>query len=124
MENEADSIANDIRQWAYDADAPEPQQDFDLFLAMELRKAYFDFVSDITCPKQKYFLKVLYLIVGDAVRTEYHTNTREEINEFLEAANKLQVKELELWIDKSRNLMKHPEKFDYDRWCGGGLVGE
>jgi hypothetical protein len=123
MKDIANPVDDEVREWAY-SDAFEPMQDFDLILAAELRPSYLEFVADQNCPKRTYFLKVLYLIIGDAVRTNYHTNTQDEISSYLGKAERAQATELNSWLDRSRDLMRHPEKFDYDQWCAGGLVDD
>jgi hypothetical protein len=121
MKDISNPIDDEIWEWAY-SDALEPMQDFDLILATELRPSYLEFVADSNCTKRNYFLKVLYLIVGDAVRTAYHTNTQDQISSYIEKAKHFQVEELTVWANRSRDLMNRPEKFDYDQWCAGGLV--
>ena len=58
----------EIRAWAYDAESLEPCQDFKLALSWSWHeKALLECASDDRCPKRRYFLDVLYLIVGNAV---------------------------------------------------------
>ncbi|WP_223788796.1 hypothetical protein [Marinicella meishanensis] len=113
----------ELRQWAYDAEAMEPMQDFDLLVVLlGLNDLVLAFAADDQCPKQRYFLACAYLIVGDAVRTEYRSESRDYIDQFLaDAGNTQHPKLLEL-VNRSAALIADPESFDYDDWCCGGLA--
>ena len=78
--------------------------------------------SDSSCPNQNFFLKCAYLIVGDAVRTNYHTESRERITKFIEQAVNTRNNYLLEFAEHSKNLMSNPSSFDYDQWCDGGLA--
>jgi hypothetical protein len=124
MRDPYNPIEEDIRAWASNSDSIEPEQDWDLMLAnIDRTDLYLELASDDGCPNADYFLSVLYLIVGDAVRTEFKTKNREEIEDLLNKAKKTYSKNcIHLWIQRSIELIKQPESFDYDDWCAGGLV--
>jgi hypothetical protein len=114
---------DEIRHWAYDADAVEPCQDFDLALEWSRHEhALFQCASDDCCPKQVFFLRVLYLIVGDAVRTDFRSTQRPIIDGFIKRGDEYQHPAIAIWQQRSRELIDHPEHFDYELWCAGGLV--
>jgi hypothetical protein len=77
------------------------------------------------CPKQDYFLQLLYLMVGDAVRTGYNTWPRENLEKIIRASSEIASRnhKLYLWVKRSEELISHPEMFDYNDWCAGGLAG-
>lgn len=113
----------EVRDWAYQPGAMEPEQDWHLALSdTGFEARYLDFVADPACPNSDYFLWVLYLIVGDAVRTGYRTHSAENVEVLLERGLATGNPELALWAESSRELMRRPETFDYDLWCGGGLA--
>ena len=61
-------MPDEVREWAYDAEALAPCEDWDLALSWaQHERAYLELASDEACPKRRYFLAVLYLMVGDAV---------------------------------------------------------
>src|SRR5207248_785684 len=66
----------------------------------------------------------LYLIVGDAVRSNFNTSSRAEIETMLTRAAGAAVTDRAVgrWISESRDLMEHAERLDYRLWCDGGLA--
>lgn len=113
----------ELRQWAYDPEAMEPQQDFDLLVVLlGLNDLVLAFAADDECPKQTYFLSCAYLIVGDAVRTDYHSESREYIDQFLADARNTQHPKLLEMVSRAEALIVDPASFDYDDWCDGGLA--
>ena len=114
---------DEIREWAYDPEALEPEQDWDLILAAERHeKLYLDLASDEVCPNRQYFLDILYLIVGDAVRTDYRVLAQYHVDGFLQRAEAYSHPDIRLWCERARYLMAHPATFDYESWCAGGLA--
>jgi hypothetical protein len=112
----------ELREWAYDPVAVEPQQDFDLLLATTPRRSYVEFAGDVACPKAAYFLSVLYLIVGDAVRTDYSSECRDTVDDLLQAGRAQGSARVLTWVARSERLMLHPEEFEFDLWCAGGFA--
>ena len=121
-----DPRAEELSEWAYDASAPEPVQDWDLALEhCPYESLYMKFASSNDCPKREYFLALLYLIVGDAVRTEYQARSRDDVERLLtEAEMSFQSYWLSLWVKRSRELIASPETFRYDDWCAGVLASD
>jgi hypothetical protein len=75
------------------------------------------------CAKQEYFLSLLYLIVGDAVRTEYRTRNREDIERLLaEAELRFPAHPIHIWVQRSRALIAGEQPFSYMDWCAGVLA--
>ena len=115
--------STEVREWAYDASAVDPTEDFDLILAgVRHEKDYLDFASDPACPKRGYFVRILYLIVGDAVRSKYGTLPEPILRGFLERAAEYRDPAIQLWRQRSLELMRDPKTFEYDAWCAGGLA--
>jgi hypothetical protein len=113
----------ELREWAYDADALWPTQDFDLAVGeLYLSQIILELASDNNCPKQRFFVQCAYLIVGDAIRTDYNTESKEDVVAFLEQAEKIDNTYLLKFVEQSKELMQNPLKFDYDEWCDGGLA--
>ena len=111
----------ELIDWAYDPTSAEPVQDWDLLVAtMPWDELFLQLAADPNCPKSDFFLSVLYLIVGDAVRTVYATRTRLQVEELLRSSP--QHPTLALWVDRSRDLMARPHTFQYEDWCAGGLA--
>ncbi len=118
--------AAEIEAWAYEADAEEPIQDWDLLLAHERQEAlYMKLASARDCPKSEYFLTLLYLIVGDEFRGNFKGRSRDDIERLLRLAEKdFPSYWLHLWVKRSRALLERPETFRYEDWCGGGFAAD
>ena len=115
--------ADDVRAWAADPVATEPCQDWDLALSWARHDGtYLRLASDDACPNRRFLLRVLYLIVGDAVRTGYRSATRIDVEALLARGAGHRHPDVRLWRERSHDLLAHPEAFDYDDWCAGGLA--
>jgi hypothetical protein len=115
--------SSEVRAWAYDASARDPCEDWDLSLAWARHERdYLELASDPNCPKRQFFLQVLYLIAGDAVRNEYKATPEAVLRGFLAAAESYPNPDVQLWRARTLGLMQNPETFNYDDWCAGGLV--
>jgi hypothetical protein len=124
MRSPYNPLAEDIRRWAFDVGAEEPVQDWDLILAdVDQDELFLELASDDACPKADYFLALLYLIVGDAVRTDYVGCNKDRIEALLKKSEASFPKRcIYLWAKRSKHLIAHPEAFQYDDWCAGFLA--
>jgi hypothetical protein len=110
----------EIKVWAYEKDALEPEQDFDLYITnSENSTLLLDLASDKNCPSKNYFLRCLYLFVGDYIRTKGKTTSLEEIESILNDGNNSSDSRIQDWVMRSRELLVHPESFNYNLWCDG-----
>jgi hypothetical protein len=116
--------ADEVRAWAYDANATH-EQDWELAV---IRSGYdellIELAADLSCPKAGFFLACLYLLVGDSVRSKGGSQSGLDLPALFERAESTADPELRLWVVRSRDLIRSPEKFDYDRWCCGGILLE
>lgn len=116
---------DELRVWAYDADAPWPDQDFDLSVAeMYFSDLIIEFAADHQCPKRLFFLGCAYLLVGDAVMTDYQSRSKNEVQSFLAAVKKQDQDSLNRLYERSVELLENPGIFDYDLWCGEGYANQ
>ena len=114
---------DEVRKWAYGPDAPEPCEDWDLALCWaQHERCYLELASDELCPKRRFILGILYLIVGDAVRSGFRSRQRPIIEGFLKVGNDYPHADVRLWQARSRELLDDPERFAYDLWCSGGYA--
>jgi hypothetical protein len=114
---------DEVREWAYDADALEPCQDWDLALCwIQHERCYLELASDKSCPKRRYFLALLYLMVGDAVRADFRTRPKPIIEGLIDLGDEYRHPDIQRWQERSLNLLKHPDLFEYHDWCGGGFA--
>ena len=123
MRDPINTMRSEIREWAFIEGAQEPEQDWDLQLA-NLREfdLYVELAANDLCPARDYFLRILYLIVGDAVRTSFQTESKECIQEILAMTERFPRHRFHLFRHRSIELLENPTTFDYDDWCGGMLV--
>jgi len=114
---------NELKLWAYDENAMWPTQDFDLSIAdLTLADSILNYGSDHNCPKKDFFVKCAYLIIGDAVRTEFNTESLNEVKVFLNNILYTNDSSFIILYERGKNLIANPEKFDYDLCCLGGFV--
>lgn len=124
MKSPCNPTAEDLSEWAYDPTAVEPVQDWDLILEhCPYELLYLKFASSNDCPEQEYFLALLYLIVGYAVRTRYQARSRDDVEKLIALAERsFSSYCLRLWVRRSRELIASPESFRFDDWCAGVLA--
>ena len=113
----------ELRLWGYDVTAPWPSQDFDLMVAeVCFSEIIIQLAIDDNCPKKDFFLSCAYIIIGDAVMTEYSSRSKEAIDEFLVSIKKENHEKLDLLYQRAIALMQDPTIFDYDLWCSEGYI--
>ena len=116
---------DEVRRWAFDPDARWPDEDWDIALTWSgLEFECLTLAADAACPARDFFLHVLYLHVGDAVRGEFSPAWRARVEALLDAASDASDERIRLWRERSLRLIDEPESFDYDAWCDGGLASE
>ncbi len=115
--------AEELREWAFDPDAMAPQ-DWDLVIACdpEYDELFLDLAADDACPKCGDFLSILYIAMGDTVRSSFGTRSRESTERLIAMGDRYAHPEIKKWQKRSRHLMDHPETFDYRRWCSKGFL--
>jgi hypothetical protein len=115
----------ELHAWAYTPGAVEPVRDFDLILESDARdELYLEFAADTDCPQRRYFLSLLYLIVGNAVRSEFQSRDALALEDFVKRVAVTRDPLLQLFVARSRALMAAPETFSYSAWCGGELAAD
>jgi hypothetical protein len=117
-----DATEEDIGKWARD---PEGlcEQDWDIaFTGIGHEPLFIELAADENCPKREFFLCCLYLLVGDAVRTQGHTTPYSHLEELFVRADATTKPWLVEWVKQSRDLIANPGRFRYDLWCDGGLA--
>ena len=123
MNNPWDPSPDEIRAWAYTANAGEPCEDWPLALIWSgHEKALLDCASDDACPNRVFMLGVLYLAVGDAVRSNFGSRPKPVIEGFVDRGDAYPHPDIKLWQSRSRALLRDPSGFDCDAWCAGGLA--
>ena len=126
MRSPYDPTSEELREWAFDSEEAVPEQDWDIILStIPYEDLFLELASDLECPKSVFFLSILYLLVGDAVRTDYRTKTKAEVETLLAKAERAYPRNwIFRWVQRSRDPMRSPETFRYDDWCAGFLAGQ
>jgi hypothetical protein len=115
-----DEFETEIQRWAYDADAPEPQQDFDLFIAGWMSPLFVRFAIDNTCPKQDYFLNVLYLITCDVLESERTASLFQTLKELTGMAEAASATEVQRWARETEQVLSDSSTYSFDYWGSEG----
>lgn len=121
-----DPTDEEIREWAYGSPPTmEPVQDFDLMVATSERlPLLLELAADSACPSHDWFLHCLYLVVGDAVRTNFRTCLRSQVEAYVALGGLSSAPTVQRWAERTDALLASPESFSYDAWCAGGLAYE
>jgi hypothetical protein len=106
-----------IRIWAADPDAVCPENWEVVVFGMGHDELLLELAADEKCSKHYFFLRCLYLLVGDFGRGAWNTAYRGRIERLIKRAEKIGESGVALWVARSRQLIAHPEPFDYDEWC-------
>ncbi|MCM3782268.1 hypothetical protein M3231_04740 [Neobacillus mesonae] len=106
----------EIRAWAY-SNERIPTQDWELAVnSTENIPMICTFVDDKNCNQTSFFLSSLYVYTGDIVST----GELEEITQLSDLLKKVEKTaksdELKNWVRRSRNLIQHPNTYNYDYW--------
>lgn len=115
----------EIRAWAFEQDSFWPEQDFDLSVAeLQFADLIIELSCDVSCPKKDFFLSCAYIIVGDAVMTEYESRSKEEVEQFLQQLKATNNERLLTLYKAGKKLVAKPSSFDYDFWCSEGCLAQ
>ncbi|MEM6333667.1 MAG: hypothetical protein AAF823_10055 [Planctomycetota bacterium] len=127
---------DELRQWAYTNDASYPAEDWELVLTdtPEFQEAVLEFASDDHCPQKRYFLAVLYLIVGEEVRRQIQAGATsrntidlspgQTLTRLINKGDRYPSPSIQQWQERTRSLAADLSSFDYDEWCKAGYDNE
>lgn len=116
MRDPNNPTAEEIREWAWSG-APEPVEDWDLIVAYQPNEPmYLELAADDGCPARGFFLRLLYLLVRDAVRTDFRSRSRAEILDLLEHSRPFEHPDLDYWRERTRELLRKPDTFAHRVW--------
>ena len=125
MMNDAwNATPEELRSWAYDAGAMWPTEDWELAVTRDdMSTLILQFATDLACPSRNFFLRCLYLLVGDAVRSNVVAHQREVVLNLLARVSGDCPPDVTRWAERSRALVSGPsDAVDYDLWCAGGYA--
>jgi hypothetical protein len=115
----------ELAAWAYTKRAFAPEQDFEL--ALIHTTAFYDmllaYAADVACPKQRFFLGCLYVLVGDGVRSSWDTFSRLAIERLIQVGIQSDHPDVQLWATRAQDLINNPSHYTYADWgLGSRLV--
>jgi hypothetical protein len=114
----------EIEAWAWQAEADEPTEDWDLAITVESNASLvLRLASNESCPHRWFFLRCLYLFVGDAVRTGFRAFPHELIDKLISSVTDQSPPYVRRWASRARALVdSRSTDVDYADWCGGRLA--
>jgi hypothetical protein len=116
--------AEEIEKWAYDADALEPVQDWDIIGLRDApyRRLVMRLAKDAACPKKAYFLHVLYLTAGDWLRAVRlpEFQRRAELDAITHDLQEDGFQPFLTLAERIAAVQSGSLDFSYDLWCAGG----
>lgn len=115
--------AEELRIWAGSREQ-FPLQDWDIIIAADDAKMllFLELAADEQCLKHGTFLRILYLVVGDAVRSGWRAHDRARIEALISSGAAHSRPAIKLWASRAQALIEAPETFSYAAWCDGGLA--
>ncbi len=124
MKDPQNPTHDEIKKWAYNPIAIDPMgQDWDLIIASdENADLLLELASDENCPNKNYFLKCLYLYIGDSLPSNKASKISQKAEDLVEKAKESVDPEIQRFVKRSENLFQHPEDFHYKDWCDNALV--
>jgi hypothetical protein len=112
-----------ILAWASSPDPMFPCEDWDIIVTGHwTADLLLELASDDGHAKQDTFLQCLYLLTGDAVRSNYDACSKEQLTGLVERALASGSPWAQRWATDTKALMLHPESFNYWDWCGGNIA--
>lgn len=110
----------EIKRWAYDtgpiSEEEKNMQDWELAVyGIKNIDLIISLVLDKECPKRKIFLGCLYVFVGDVIRREQKEEW-DELEAILSKASHLKDTDIIDWVNRSKDLLAQPEKYEYKYW--------
>jgi len=123
MRDPYNATKEEIINWAYDEEADHPEQDWDLVSVARFENIdlLIGLVIDDKCPKRKWALYQLYFIIGGSIQCK---DSKKNLEIILEKAKSVDNTSIKKWVNRSLDLLMHPEKFSYDAWCRGYLASD
>ena len=109
----------EVKNWAYSQE-DWPHDEWDLFLSWTREVDLFiELATDHQCPKNVFFLHMLYYIVGYTFGEPNKSDKNERIKEY--ASKGLGVKHgaIRLWRKRVEELLSNKVKYNYNDWRGG-----
>lgn len=110
----------ELRAWAAEAGAAEPEGDWDLVLAWGMEpgrlRVFVELAADPTLPNARYFLMALYTWVSYAARRPDFDSWRPQYDRWLDAAKGVRDPAVKRWRHRARRIFQGLDPFDAHAW--------
>lgn len=123
MDNPWMPSPDEVREWANTTSDPwtdQPCEDWPLALSWaQHERAYLELASDECCPAREFMLFILYFVVGHAIHDQFKTVPQPVIEGFVRRGSEYSHPDIQRWQNRCWKLLRDPDTFNYDQWCGG-----
>ncbi|WP_052691864.1 hypothetical protein [Teredinibacter purpureus] len=119
ISNPSNPSTEEIEEWAYSND-DEPDQEWELFLIWKADfELYLKYASDVSCPKEEFFLNLLYYWVWRNVRHDSIENELESYERIFQLAEKINTPYVRIWSVRSKELIVNNAVYSAEQWLAG-----
>ena len=73
-------------------------------------------------PNADFFLRCLHIVIGDALRTEWRTRSREGTKGLIAQGAASADSAVRRWAPAARRVLSRPDTFNAEDWLHGGAV--
>ncbi len=116
IQNPAHPTIEEIDEWAY-SEVEVPHQEWELFLIWKSDFAYYlKYASDVNCPKEGFFLDLLYHWVWRNIKHEVIESNLHEYRKLFVAAEKINTPYVRIWLRRTKALMENNQAFTQEQW--------
>jgi hypothetical protein len=120
MKNPLSPTLDCVREWAFEAHADEPSQAWDLVLVWQTEEShmrlFIELASDSNCPKWRYFLDLLYLVIEYAVRHGHLPDQHARYTRLIGLSRGSKDEYVKLWRNRAQLLIDSPEEYNAEQW--------
>ncbi|MDO6687501.1 MULTISPECIES: hypothetical protein [unclassified Agarivorans] len=110
---------DEVKVWAYSKD-DWPHDEWDLFLSWTREiDLFIELATDYKCPKQDFFLHMLYYIVGSTYGEPAKSDKVERIKGYSDKGVGIKHGAIRLWRKNVDDLLNNKVSYSYDNWRGG-----
>ena len=110
----------ELRDWAADADAIPPHQEWELELAWGMEpgrlRVIVELAADPTSRKARYFLRLLYTWVYAVARRQDFDSWRVQFDRWLDQAKGVRDPAVKRWRHRARLIFQAIEPFNAESW--------
>lgn len=116
VKNPSNPTVEEIYEWAY-SNEEEPHQEWELFLIWSGKfDQYLRYASDINCPKEQFFLNLLYYWVWRNIKHDAVENYLDKHEDFFKLAKTINTPYVKIWLERSLSLINDATSYSKEEW--------